>query len=88
MLEHIGTYTIAAWAVCPLEYGAANHDELTEKEIELVQSFERQFNCPIYDWKNSQPFFSRYNDIDKMGGECVEVDVYEYKQTNNESLRP
>jgi hypothetical protein len=80
-IEHIATYTVPQWAVCPLEYGQDCYDELTEKEIELVQAFERQFNCPVYDWKNTQTFFSRYNDIDKMGGECVEVDVYEYKQT-------
>jgi hypothetical protein len=85
-LEYNGTYTIPVWAVCPLEYGSDNYDELTEKEIRLVLSFERQFTCPIYDWKNSRPFFSWYNDIDQLGGDCVEVDIYENKH-KNERLR-
>jgi hypothetical protein len=67
-------YTIPTWAICPIEYG--DLEGLTPDEVTLLDSFMDDLPKRIIGIDYSEePWFSRANDIDIMGGDVVTATV-------------
>lgn len=75
------TYTLPVWSICALIN--ADISGLNDEEENKLNTFENELmeecqGAPIYE-VSGEPFFSWHNDVDNLGGDCLEVNVY--KQT-------
>ena len=68
------TYTIPTWAICAIEYGDLS--ALTPDEVTLLDEFMNELPRRILGIDYSEePWFSRCNDLQLLGGEVVTATV-------------
>ena len=76
MLKLMGCYRLPEWSIGYFLYGEVT--DLTDEEIKLLKDFESSFGggITVSLQQDYEPYFCGSNDIDKLRGNVVDVEIF------------